>query len=1172
MPERRLLRNHLKQMINYTGISESRTAPVAAGLIKEAGQTLIIVSSDTRASRLAGDLSFFLKDKEIVTLYGEEGSFTRYDARNRDVTIKKLKVLQALRQGVPLVVVAPVSAAIKKLPPHAYYEKKSLSLEMGKEYDLREIAGILTDLGYERYGIVEGPGQFSLRGGILDVFTPESENPVRIEFFGEEVDSIRTFDSVSQRSIRNLKSTDIYPAREIAGSDSFLEEGLNRMQREYKRYSEQVYRKETDPDLRVVLSEKIMKTADEIREQITDGRNLEILPNYLQYFFNETEYIWDYMDEGKVLIDDPDRIYETLELMDRENEDDFEVMLERGLVIPKDRKALSGTEDFVKAFGLKDVTLFTPFPKRIKGADSFEHVYNLQSRQPLNFAGKMNVLEAELRSYLKKGYEINILSTSEERLDNLREFCERAELKPINFLEGSLSQGIDFPLDKRLWLSDNDIFSQTKKKRRRSKKDANKALNSFTDLHEGDFVVHENHGIGKFVGIHQLKVEGEIKDYIKIKYAGNDLLYVPVEQMDMVQKYIGGDDAVPKINKLSGSDWKVTKAKAKAAIAVMAKDLIDLYAQRQLIPGHSFGEDTPWQKEFEDSFPFEETDDQLRAAEEIKKDMARPYSMDRLLLGDVGLGKTEVAARAIFKCLADGKQAAMLVPTTILANQHYYTLKERFEKYPFTVDVLSRFRSPAQQKETVKKMKSGEVDLVIGTHRLLSEDIGFKDLGLLVVDEEQRFGVEHKEKIKKLRTNVDVLTLSATPIPRTLNMSLTGIKDMSMIEEPPEERYPVQTYVMEQDDSTIREVIEREMGRGGQVFVVYNRVRGLSTVVRKIQELVPEARVISGHGQMNEGGLEKVMMKFIDHEADVLVSTTIIESGLDIPNANTMIVLDAERYGLSQLYQMRGRVGRSNKIAYCYLMYHKDKVLTEPQEKRLKAIREFTEFGAGFKVAMKDLEIRGAGNMLGTAQSGHILNIGYDLYCKMVDNAVRALKGEIVNDDREESAMEFPVSAYIPGTYIEDESLKLEMYKRISGITSRDDMEDVLDELSDRFGDVPRATQDLIRISYIRYLSEQIGIEKIHADRNAFDPLKAKTPALRGRKVTVNKGRVYVLDFREKNGLTAFGIVNAKAEFGGKFFAHMGAKPFVRLSTDSLKELDQVMRLLEILVENTKTL
>ena len=488
------------------------------------------------------------------------------------------------------------------------------------------------------------------------------------------------------------------------------------------------------------------------------------------------------------------------------------------------------------------------------------------------------------------------------------------------------------------------------------------------------------------------------------------------------------------------------------------------------------------------------------------------------------------------------------------------------------MDVLSRFRSPAQQKETVEKLKKGEVDLVIGTHRLLSQDVAFKDLGLLIVDEEQRFGVEHKETLKKLKANVDVLTLSATPIPRTLNMSLTGIKDMSLIEEPPEERYPVQTYVMEQDDDVIREVIERELGRGGQVFVVYNRVRGLSTVSRKISELVPEARVISGHGQMNEGGLEKVMLKFIDHEADVLVSTTIIESGLDIPNANTMIILDAERYGLSQLYQMRGRVGRSNRMAYCYLMYRKDKVLTEPQERRLKAIREFTEFGAGFKVAMKDLEIRGAGNMLGTAQSGHILNIGYELYCKMVDNAVRALKGELVTDDREESSMEFPISAYIPSTYIEDEALKLEMYKKIAGVTSREEQDDVIDELMDRFGDVPRPTMDLIKISYIRYLSEQISVEKIHVDRNSFSPLETGTGLLKRNRANVNKGNTYVIDFREKNRITAFGIVNAKAEFGGKFFAHMGARPFIRLSTEPLKELDQVTDLMEILVANSKTM
>lgn len=1159
-------------MINYTGLSESRVAPIASELAEEKDQTLIIVSSDTRAARLSNDLAFFLKDREIITLYGEDLSFARYEAKNRDVAIKKLKALQALRQGVPLVIVAPVSAAIKKLPPHGYYEKKSISLEMGKEYNLKDLASELADMGYERYGIVEGTGQFSVRGGILDIFTPESENPIRIEFFGDEVDSIRNFDKESQRSLKNLKRTDIYPAREISGGNEFIEKGLERLTAEYKRHAGKVSAKEKDPDLKVIMPEKIIKTGSEIAEQIRSGRNLEILSNYLHYFFENTEYIWDYMRNGRILIDDPDRIYETLELSDRETEDDFEVILERGLAVPGDRAAISGTDDFIKAFEEDDVTIFTPFPKRVKGIDTFDRVYNIQSRQPLSFNGKMSVLEAELRSYLKKGYEINLLSTSEERLGNLKEFCDRADLKPVNFIWGSLSQGIDFPVDKKVWLSERDIFSQPKKKRKKKTKDRNKTLSSFTDLKEGDYVVHENHGIGKFIGIHQLKVEGEIKDYIKIKYAGADLLYVPVEQMDMVQKYIAGDDAVPKINKLSGGEWKATKAKAKAAIAVMAKDLIDLYAQRQLEPGYAFSEDTPWQREFEDAFPFEETDDQLKAASEIKADMEKPFSMDRLLLGDVGFGKTEVAARAVFKCLSDGKQAAMLVPTTILANQHYYTLKERFENFPFTVDVLSRFRSPAQQKETVEKLKKGEVDLVIGTHRLLSSDVGFKDLGLLIVDEEQRFGVDHKETLKKLKANVDVLTLSATPIPRTLNMSLTGIKDMSVIEEPPEERYPVQTYVMEQNDEVLKDVIERELGRGGQVFVVYNRVRGLGTIARKISELVPEARVISGHGQMSEGGLEKVMLKFIDHEADVLVSTTIIESGLDIPNANTIVILDAERYGLAQLYQMRGRVGRSNRMAYCYLMYKRDMVLSESQERRLKAIREFTEFGAGFKVAMKDLEIRGAGNMLGTAQSGHILNIGYELYCKMVDNAVRALKGEIVNDDREESSMEFPVSAYIPGTYIEDETLKLEMYKKISGVASRDEQDDIIDELTDRFGDVPRPTMDLIKISYIRYLSEQISVEKIHADKENFSPLEAKTRSLRGRTGRVNKGYTYIIDFREKNKLTAFGIVNAKAEFGGKFFAHMGARPFIRLSAEPAKELDQLTRLMEILVENSKTM
>ena len=556
-----------------------------------------------------------------------------------------------------------------------------------------------------------------------------------------------------------------------------------------------------------------------------------------------------------------------------------------------------------------------------------------------------------------------------------------------------------------------------------------------------------------------------------------------------------------------------------------------------------------WQKQFEDDFPYEETQDQLKAAEEIKEDMEKPFPMDRLLCGDVGFGKTEVAARAIFKCLDDGKQAAILVPTTILANQHFYTLKERFEGFPFNIEMLSRFRSDAQQKDIAAKLQTGEIDLIIGTHRLLGKDIRFKDLGLLVVDEEQRFGVEHKEQIKKLKKNVDVLTLSATPIPRTLNMSLTGIKDMSLIEEPPEERYPVQTYVLEQDDELIKDIIRREMDRGGQIYVVFNRVRGIHQVADKIQQLVPEARIAIGHGQMNENLLEDTMINFINGEQDVLVCTTIIESGIDIPNANTLIIMDADRYGLSQLYQLRGRVGRSNRQAYAYLMYQRDKVLTEAAEKRLKAIREFTEFGAGFKVAMRDLEIRGAGNMLGSEQHGHMLNVGYELYCKMVDDAVRALQGEIVNDDKAEINIELKASAYIPETYIESESAKLQMYKKIASVRTWDDEDEVIDELLDRFGDVPWQTINLVKISHIRYLAELMSITEIKQDKN---------------KVT--------LSFAPENPLSGYALANAAEKYGPKLFIHGGQQPFIRLTVDEKKNLDETLYLLDTLAENRKTL
>lgn len=1131
-------------MINVSGISDARIAPVAASFSEKESQSIILVPTYVRARRLAGDLSFFVKEKQILVLPEEEQVFLRYEARNHDQLIERMKALKALITGEPVIVIAPVSAALKRMSPHNLFEEKVIKLAAGDEADISDLRQRLTAMGYEFSEMVESPGQFGIRGGIIDIFTPDSDYPYRVELFGTEVDSIRTFDAATQRSVENLSAACIYPAEQLITSQQLIENGCNSIRREYESQAKRLETKNPKGAAR------LRELKEQICEYIEHTSNMQLLESYIHYFYKETEFIWDYMDSGIIMLDDPERIFELLNLREKELKEDFKVLLERGEAVPKDAELITGASDLRDAVKQRNTVVFTPFPKRIKGIETFDKIYNVNSRQVINFGGNLTLLETELKTYIKKDYRVTIVSNSNDRLENLNDFLLRIGLDgKIALAKGTLTSGIEFPDEKRCWVSENDIFMHRKTgKRKKSFKDMGQKIQSFSDIKAGDYVVHENHGVGKFTGIEQLKVQGEKKDYIKIKYAGNDVLYVPVEQMDLVQKYIGGDGGAPRINKLSGGEWKATKAKAKAAIAVLAKDLIDLYARRKMEKGYAFGKDTVWQKEFEDAFPYEETQDQLRAAEEIKDDMQKPFPMDRLLCGDVGFGKTEVAARAVFKCIDEGKQAAILVPTTILANQHYYTLKERFENFPFKIDVLSRFRSESQQDEIITKLGKGEIDLVVGTHKLLSGSVKFKDLGLLVVDEEQRFGVEHKETIKKLKQNVDVLTLSATPIPRTLNMSLTGIKDMSLIEEPPEERLPVQTYVMEQDDMLIRDIVERELGRGGQVYVVFNRVKGIYQIADRIQELVPDARIAVGHGQMNEGALEDAMISFINGENNVLVATTIIESGIDISNANTMIIMDADRYGLSQLYQLRGRVGRSNRQAYAYLMYQKNKVLTETAEKRLKAIREFTEFGAGFKVAMRDLEIRGAGNMLGAEQHGHIVNVGYELYCKMVDDAVRALEGEIVNDNKEEATVELKASAYIPESYIPSEALKLQMYKKIAAIRTRDDEDEIIDELLDRFGDVPQPAINLIKISHIRYLAELMSITEIRQDKNKV-----------------------ILSFAPENPLSGYALVDATQKFGPKLFIHGGRQPFVRLTIDERKNLEETLVLLETLAENRKT-
>ena len=1122
------------------GVMESRSAYQISEIIKEnKGKYLIIAASEGRARKIAEDVAYF-SGRKVMTVPHEDNFFLGYEARDHEQLMKRLNALHYLRTSDDAVIAAPVSAAIKKTVPHKVFEDEKVVLRRGETQDLEELKTMLTRLGYERLPLVESRGSYSIRGDIFDVFTPESDDPFRVEFFDDEIESVRSFDIDTQRSIEELTEITIRPCEQIISDREVFDRAAEKIKKEY---GNQI-KKLSSSDDHAEAVKALAKRRDTLLSYIEDMTNIQLLENYVRYFYDEPEYLWDYMQDGTVIIDDPGRIVEFLDAREQELEEDFKTMLERGEVVPKDHDLLTGKADLMHAFEKPSVYVLAPFARQIEGISEYSEIKNVESRQMTSFNGKMDVLLSEIRSYIDKGYRITITASTAEREKNLKEFLTREGIfSGVRVERGSLSEGVDFPEEKVCYISDKDIFGETRRaaaKRKQHKEGS--PLKDYSDLAEGDYVVHENRGIGKFLGIQKLSVEGREKDYLKIKYAGTDMLYVPVERFDLVQKYIGADGMQPKLNKLSGNEWKLTKQKARAAIAEMTDELIDLYAKRKMKKGFAFAADDVWQKEFEDRFPFVETEDQLRCADEIKRDMEKPESMDRLLLGDVGFGKTEVAARAVCKCILSGKQAAILVPTTLLANQHYYTLTERFASLPCRIEMMSRFKSDAELKKIAEDVGKGAVDIVIGTHRLLSDDVRFKDLGLLVIDEEQRFGVAHKEKIKELKENVDVLTLSATPIPRTLNMSLSGIKDMSLISEPPEERYPVQTYVMEQSDQTIREAILREVERGGQVFIVFNRVRGIGVVAKRIAQIVPEVKIAVGHGQMNEHALEQVMLSFVEHEVDVLIATTIIESGIDIQNANTLIVLDSDRFGLAQLYQLKGRVGRSNRIAYAYFMYEKDKVLTETAEKRLRAIREFTEFGSGFKVAMRDLEIRGAGNLLGSEQSGHMMNIGYELYCKLVDEHIRKLKGENIADDQPESLIELKVSANIPDWYVEDETIKLDMYKRISFIRTFSEESDIIEELKDRFGDVPRETRNLIRIARIKGLADELRVRRIF-----------------------EQDKHIVFTFDQFSRINAESIVMINAEYGTRSFIHGGNKPYIRIYTDPANKLEETIKLLVLL-------
>lgn len=1066
--------NSNKGSLLINGLLSVQKPHITYSIFKELNRPIVFVAStDLEAKKAYEDLSFYMKDK-VVYLGYQDIYFYHLDAKDRNEEAKKLKVLLRLAKGEKIVLVTSTEAILKKYIPKEVLLNNTYNYKIGDKINLEELSDRLVSLGYERVSKIEGFGQFSIRGGIVDIFSLEYTNPIRMELFDDEIDSIRTFDVFSQKSIDKIKKFTITPSREFIYPEK-VNDAVEKLKKETGKL--------TNEDVFANI------------ENIESKTYFEGIENYIDYIYpEENKSIFTYLnDNAIVFVNDISRFKERCENYINEFNENYKLNLERGLALKNQGRLLHNFNELDLIKGEKKLILNTLLPKPVNDF-RISSVVNFESREVPTFNGKLDVLSEELNRLKYNGFKIILATNTLERAKKLnKELLDlglettvsrkrNIEIKSsqIIIVPAQISSGFEYKSIKFVVVTDNEMIgvhkraSNTKSK----KKKKGQKIESFLDLNVGDYVVHENSGIGRYTGIEQISVNGIKKDYMKIIYQGGDNLYVPIDQMDKVQKYIGSDVEKVKLNKLGSSEWTRAKAKVKKEIEDMTKDLIELYAKREKVKGYKYSKDTPWQNEFESLFPHEETEDQLKAIKETKKDMESDKVMDRLICGDVGYGKTEVAIRAVFKACMDQKQVAVLVPTTILAQQHYNTFRERFENYPIRVEVLSRFKSPKQQKEIINDAKKGLVDVLIGTHRIISKDINLPNLGLVVIDEEQRFGVKHKESLKQIKSTVDVLTLSATPIPRTLHMSLSGIRDMSVIEEPPQERHPIITYVTEAKESVIQDEIEREISRGGQVFFVYNRVEHIEEMTSKIKRLVPDAKVAVAHGRMTSKMLEDIILGFLNKEYDVLVCTTIIETGMDISNANTMIVYDADKMGLAQLYQLRGRVGRSSRQGYAYLMYEKDKVLSEIAEKRLKAIREFTEFGSGFKIAMRDLEIRGAGNILGSQQHGHMAVIGYDLYVKMLNDAIKKVKGEPIVEEIDVE-IDLSVNAYIPDTYISDELTKIEMYKKIASIESKEDMLEVQEELEDRFSDLPKSVQTLLKISYIKSLCKIMKVEKV---------------------------------------------------------------------------------------------
>ncbi len=1084
--------------LSIVGLTDSSKAWMLYGITKDTDKSSIMVCTNIfQVNKVIQDLKFYSDDIEVVYLPARSLQYYDIEAESKDIANQRMYAIEKILSGKRVIVVTTIDSLLVKMFPNARYKGEEFEIKQGDTLEISKVVDKLSKFGFERTENVEGKGQFAVRGGIIDLFCINNDLPYRIEFFGDEVDSIRTFDTITQRSIDTVKKIDMSQVSENYVTKEKIESVINQLNEFAK-----------DDNLSKELRANILEDIEKIKNNSLEN----LIDKYFNLLVNRPDCLLDYLEDFNIFIDEPTKCREKAVSIQSENIETIKVLAEREYIhIPFVNTYLTYEEIEEKIEG----NIETVYLERIS-IDKVVHrnrlVYNFSVKEANFYKSSMEVLNLDIEH--SKDKAVLLVFPTEQRYNQINNYLkennikvkdiqditqvDKLEIGKVYITKAILSGGFASDEFEILVIAEPvSGLSATSKKIKKTS--LGQKINTYADLNIGDYVVHENHGIGIYRGVETVKVEDVQKDYIKIEYSDKGMLYVPIQQLDCVGKYVCDDGAKPKINSLSTKEWERTKVKVQTHVKEMAKELMLLYAKREKMKGYAFGEDTPWQREFEDSFEYELTPDQKTSLEEIKEDMQSDKPMDRLLCGDVGYGKTELALRAAFKAVMDSKQVAYLVPTTVLALQQYNTFEKRMKPFGIKVEFLSRFKTKKEQTEILKKLVDGKIDIVIGTHRILSQDVFFKDLGLLIIDEEHRFGVKDKEKIKIIKKNVDVLSMTATPIPRTLHMSMIGIRGMSTLTEPPMERLPVHTYVLEYDEKVVKEAIEKELLRDGQIIYLNNRVSKIDDIVGKLKKLVPEARISSAHGQMPAEMVEDIMLQFINHEIDIIVCTTILESGIDVPNANTLIVEDADELGLAQLYQIRGRVGRSSRLAYAYITYQKNKIISEISQKRLKAIKDFTEFGSGFKIALRDLEIRGAGNLLGKEQHGHMAKVGYELYLALLEKAIREEKEgiDVASAKKEitkEVKIDINVSAYISDTYIKDSVQKIDMYQKISDIKNQEESLEVVDELLDRFGDIPKETENLIKIVEIRNKARELGITRIFANDRMikFEPMNYK--------------------------------------------------------------------------------